>query len=514
MAVADVDLARLSDATPSGILESRARCLLRVSGLPVASASLSVERGRVSRDELMAVLRQPVRRGGVRELVARGLARRCLERLSAGAPPGLESALASSDANSLGALPSLTIAVCTRDRTAPLERALSSLGAAPGDGVEVLVVDNAPTTTETERLVRGRFRGVGYVAEPEPGLDRARNRALRSAASDIVAFADDDVVADANWATAVRRAFDSAPEAVAVTGLVEPAALDTPAAQWFEAYGGFGRGYVRRWAHAPAPMPHSIAWSLGGTWRLGTGANLAVRRVDALALGGFDPALDTGTATGGAGDLEWLFRVLKSGAAVLYEPAALVRHTHRHTLEALLQQMESWGTGMRAYLARTARAYPEERWSTAALRYWLYATWWLRRVALSYVHADFPRSMLWRELHGSLAGARLYREAARQTEPPAAPRAVPLPIAGRNVRDIDLDLESPLDHVPADGAALVRARLRYRGRELGSVSLPPVNGVVGAGRVRDSVAEHCRPALFGVSDEELIARLVARAAPP
>ena len=46
-------------------------------------------------------------------------------------------------------------------------------------------------------------------------------------------------------------------------------------------------------------------------------------------LGGFDPALGTGTAASGGDDLAAFFEVLAAGHALVYEPSAVVFHAHR-----------------------------------------------------------------------------------------------------------------------------------------------------------------------------------------
>ncbi|MEP7176632.1 MAG: glycosyltransferase, partial [Gemmatimonadales bacterium] len=60
---------------------------------------------------------------------------------------------------------------------------------------EILVVDNAPPDDATQDLV-ARYPSVRYVREPIQGLDFARNRALASASGEVVAFLDDDAVAE------------------------------------------------------------------------------------------------------------------------------------------------------------------------------------------------------------------------------------------------------------------------------------------------------------------------------
>src|SRR5215218_9342350 len=71
---------------------------------------------------------------------------------------------------------SITVAVCTKDRPALLDRCLESIAraiVAAGDDadVDVLVVDNASTDDETRRVAEAR--GARVVREDVPGLDFA-----------------------------------------------------------------------------------------------------------------------------------------------------------------------------------------------------------------------------------------------------------------------------------------------------------------------------------------------------
>src|SRR5690606_26741462 len=138
--------------------------LLRWRGRPVGHAVIPVENGVLHDGEWRAAI----------ERVSLPLLRaRLCERLEArnGLRPG--EALP---------LPSVTIAVCTRDRTRDLSRALTSLLAQDYAGeTEIVVVDNAPATDATAMLCRTHFPTVRYVRESRPGLDWARNRAIAEA---------------------------------------------------------------------------------------------------------------------------------------------------------------------------------------------------------------------------------------------------------------------------------------------------------------------------------------------
>ena len=310
--------------------------------------------------------------------------------------------------------PTVTVAVCTRDGAGRLRDCLASLTAIdyPRDLLDLLVVDNAPLDAATRDLVESEFPSIRYVSEPRPGLDWARNRAIIEAAGEIITYTDDDVSVDAGWVEAMARVFAEESEADAVTGLVVPDEIDVESQRLFEAYGGFGRGFDRRYYRVNTMAGERAASSHGGAGKFGTGANMAFRRSAFTRAGMFDPALDVGTPTNGGGDLEMFFRVLKTGGVLVYEPAAIVRHRHRRTREQPRTQLADNGTGFYSYLVRIAGMYPDERSAVVRLGIsWLFS-WNVRRLIRSFVRpGEFPRELILAELRGSFTGMRRYRRA-------------------------------------------------------------------------------------------------------
>ena len=285
----------------------------------------------------------------------------------------VEAALAQRWATDADApVPSLSIAICTKDRAQRLARLLNSLmpviGASRFRATEVLVVDNASVDSATRDVVAG-FSGLRYVFEPCAGLDFARNAAVRHATGNLLAFLDDDVVVDRDWLDGLFNAWRGCPDAGGFTGLVLPYRLDTEAQVQFELRGGFGRGFEPKTFHAASadnPL-HPV-----GSGVIGAGCNMAFDRSLLLSLGGFDEALDTGAPLPGGGDLDIFYRVLRSGRAMVYEPRYAVYHEHRETLPQLRRQYWTWGLGFMAFLAKSRRSDPAlKRKQSAILRWWL-----------------------------------------------------------------------------------------------------------------------------------------------
>jgi GT2 family glycosyltransferase len=307
--------------------------------------------------------------------------------------------------------PNCTVVVCTRQRPEGLRRTLQSLAAQSYPQFNVLVVDNDPNTDSGADVVHqfvSRLR-IRRVVEPRRGLSRARNRGLREVETDLVAWLDDDALADEFWLAELARGFHDTPSAAAVSGVVVPASLDTQAQMWFEQFGGHskGRGFSpvvfggdsRAVEQNPLyPLPP-----------FGVGTNMAFRTDRLTALGGFDEALGAGTTTGGGEDTKVFTQLLRNGQVTVYQPSALVRHTHRADLAGLRRQLESYGSGLTAFYTALLFDEPGVLWpllklAPHALRD-LMRSGGLRTAGLQ---ADFPTDLLTANRRGMLAGPGRY----------------------------------------------------------------------------------------------------------
>ena len=303
-----------------------------------------------------------------------------------------------------GAPPSLTIAICTKDRAQRLQRLLASIDAVRSKSrfrsVEVLVVDNASVNDATRRAAAA-FENVRYLVEHKTGLNFARDAALHAATGDWLAFLDDDVVVDRGWLDGLFEVWSDCPHAGGYSGLVLPLRLDTPAQIEFELEGGFGRGF-RRIHHESSNLDNPL--HPVGAGIVGAGCNMCFDRQLLLQLGGFDEALDTGAPLPGGGDLDIFYRVLRSGRCIVYEPRYAVYHEHRETLEQLRRQYWSWGLGFMAFVVKCRRTDRELAQRQAAM-----IRWWF--VHQTFALAGSLRRRQWRrarfvtaELRGGVQG--------------------------------------------------------------------------------------------------------------
>ncbi|GAA2267777.1 hypothetical protein GCM10010415_36390 [Streptomyces atrovirens] len=249
-----------------------------------------------------------------------------------------------------GEPPYASVVVATRERAGQLARALDSLLAQEHPRFEVVVVDNAPVTDETRELVERKYgERVRYVCEPVPGLAVAHNRGLAAVRGEVIAFTDDDVVADPRWLTELTAPFAADPRLGCATGLILPARLRTPAQVLLESHGGFAKGFTPT-TYDPQDPPRDEPLFPFTAGRFGSGANMAFRTEVLRAVGGFDPATGAGTPARGGDDLYGFVRVLAQGHRLRYTPRALVWHHHRETWADLETQAYGYGAGLTAYL--------------------------------------------------------------------------------------------------------------------------------------------------------------------
>ena len=386
--------------------------LVRWHGNPVGYIDVPLRDGGCSASALRAAINRAHRDNLLRTMIRRRMDEPTDENSSLELTGAMPDKMVASSAEG----PLVTVVVCTRDRTQQLKDCLRSLSKLAYGHIDILVVDNAPNSDETKRLVETSYADFRYVVEPRPGLDWARNRGIEEAYGEIIAYTDDDVVVDALWVDALVKVFQDDPCVMAVTGLVAPYELETEAQMLFERYGGFGRGFKRRWYQVDNANGKEEFFHIGAG-QFGTGANMAYRSLLFKKIGVFDPALDVGTVTNGGGDLEMFFRVLEEGYTLVYEPAALVWHKHRKNFEELRAQLTNHGIGFYSFLIGSARAYPRCKWSIIQFGLWWFWHWDIRRLLKSFIVTQrVPRELIIAELRGSLIGLTRYTKAKSRAE--------------------------------------------------------------------------------------------------
>ena len=297
---------------------------------------------------------------------------------------------------------SVSVVICTRDRTEQLAECLTSLQNLSQPPEEIIVVDNAPSSDATCQLVR-QMSGIKYTVEPQPGLDVARNAGVAKSSGEIIAFTDDDVKIHPEWLSRLRHNFLDT-EVMAMTGLVLPAELKTKSQLIFEKFWSFNRGYqpiifdrhyFKQFKNVGVPV-----------WNIGAGANMAFRREAFEIAGYFDERLDMGAA-GCSGDSEIWYRILAEGYICRYDPTAVVYHYHRQDTKGLKQQLYNYMRGHVTALLIQFEKY--QHWGNLHRLFLSLPRWYLRLFFRGWIKGFNLRHIsLVDEIFGCISGIQFY----------------------------------------------------------------------------------------------------------
>ena len=214
------------------------------------------------------------------------------------------------------------------------------------------MVDNG-SVDDTRACVDAARRtdpSIRYLFEAEPGLSLARNRGSAAAESAMLVSLDDDAEPIPDWLEAFHAAARET-SAAAIGGPIL-ARFETPAPAWLagqlRVLSAQDYGAERRAIDRP---PYLF------------GGNLAIRRADLDAIGGFDESLGRkGRALLQGEDIDLCERLLASGRQLLYEPGAIVYHwISPERFEPVYLRKRAFDTG------RTLGLHMEKRLSRGAL---------------------------------------------------------------------------------------------------------------------------------------------------
>ncbi|MES2970523.1 MAG: glycosyltransferase [Pseudomonadota bacterium] len=173
-------------------------------------------------------------------------------------------------------VPRVSVIIVSRHRATALVRCLTALQQQDHPQIEVIVVADPDGMAAIDGFA------VKRAVFDQANISAARNIGLRLAAAPVVAFIDDDAVAEPTWAARLAAPFDD-PQVVASTGFVR---------------GRNGISFQWQASEVDASgFDHPLAVQ-GVTLRAGTparaiktqGTNCAFRRETLMRIGGFDPA--------------------------------------------------------------------------------------------------------------------------------------------------------------------------------------------------------------------------------
>jgi len=209
------------------------------------------------------------------------------------------------------------VIICTRNRASSLVDAIRSLLVQdfPSDAYEIVIVDNG-STDNTQQIVHEFAEEdvtCRYEFESVLGLPRARNSGAQASRGELLAYIDDDALADRGWLKAMVAAHLEALGQLAVIGGKSELLWEGERPGWI----------------TDDLLPYlSDSSHLGETKRIlnadefPVGVNLSIRKDLLINIGGFDTSLPPY----GNDEVELCTRLRALGGAVNYAPEASVKH--------------------------------------------------------------------------------------------------------------------------------------------------------------------------------------------
>ncbi|MEW2546395.1 glycosyltransferase family 2 protein [Streptomyces sp. NPDC047002] len=268
-----------------------------------------------------------------------------------------------------GRVRAYTVVICvyTEERWTGILAAVDSARGQSLAPLETLVVvDHDEALRARLAAVFAAAEGVRVLANAGPrGLSSGRNTGVAAARGEIVAFLDDDAVAEPGWLRHLDAAYDDE-RVIAVGGRTLPV-----------------------WASGrrPAWFPEEFDWVVGATYRglpeglvrvrNVLGGNASFRRTAFDAAGGFATGIgrDGGRRPLGCEETELCIRVARAvpGAAIVIDDRAVIHHKVPHARERFAYfRARAYAEGLsKALVARSVGAAKgleaERRYVTRAL---------------------------------------------------------------------------------------------------------------------------------------------------
>jgi glycosyltransferase involved in cell wall biosynthesis len=267
--------------------------------------------------------------------------------------------------------PLVSVVVSTWNRPARLAKLLSSLRAQelPPDSFEVVVVDDG-SGPETRAAIAAEANRPGVsvrtVRHEQPrGPGAGRNSGWRAARAPLIAFTDDDCIADSGWLSTALEVYGKAPGAI-VQGRTQPDPTEAG-----------NDGVLSRTIRVERLGPQYET------------CNIFYPRAVLESLGGFDEHF--GLSPGGEDtDLAW--RAIEGGCPAVFAPEAVVFHAVQPLgVRGMLRVAARWSDVVRIYPEHPQLRSTLERgvfWNVWHYLLWrsalaLLAPGWLRRLLVT-----------------------------------------------------------------------------------------------------------------------------------
>lgn len=219
----------------------------------------------------------------------------------------------------------LSVIIPTFNNSSTLSKSLKTWESQSIDkgAYEVLIVDNGSTDDSAEVALKfadenSNFR---YVFEPAPGATNARHRGAKESKGDILVFADNDGLYNADCLKSIKEAFEAMPEVGAIACKID-ILWDGVEPEWIQPY----LFMLGKLDYGPEMFSRRDIYFNSGLF--------AIKRSVFEALHGFNPDLVGGKIIGD-GDTGLVMKMWDAGIPIGWAPNAVMQH---------MQQVNKHGT--------------------------------------------------------------------------------------------------------------------------------------------------------------------------
>jgi len=229
----------------------------------------------------------------------------------------------------------ISVVIPTKDREQQLFESVKSIVSQPGyTNCEVIVVNDGSVYSKRTLSKLRKFPRFTYFKIKSSGPAKARNIGSLKSRGELLAFIDDDCIADSSWLVSIKKYFiKQSQQSVFVGGSVKPLEI--------------GASYINQYLchihHLDGPI-----LTEGKITNMAS-ANLIVRNVDFKKVKGFDERFPYA----GAEDQNLVWKLSKIAKAD-FSTSLLVYHNHNISLSVFINKYRRYGRGvaLHNYLAK------------------------------------------------------------------------------------------------------------------------------------------------------------------
>jgi len=242
--------------------------------------------------------------------------------------------------------PGISIVILVHNRAKELGRCLRSLFALdyPAGSLEIVVVDDDSTGETGNTLQLLEQEAVAHDLEmriisheKQQGVGISRNTGAEAAQYDLIAYIDSDCIASPGWLKELVPAFQDA-QLAAAGGMIRAYDRNTQLGRYEDVRSSLFMGTRSQQVSLKGPLTYLPT------------ANIVMRRTAWQQLAGFAPLVQ-------GEDVDFCWRLLKTGANINYLPCGVVYHDYRTTVGAFLLIRIAYASAEAALLKR----HPNER---------------------------------------------------------------------------------------------------------------------------------------------------------